>query len=74
LLTLTDALKREGWVEPELCKFEKDRWRIVFDTSNWMGLGMTKTPRTSQSQTPAQHADIRSAEPFNKQSFMELFS
>ena len=53
LQAFTDALKRDGWAESEPFKFEKHQWQIVFDTSSWMELGTTTTPRLFDVPVPA---------------------
>ena len=46
-MPITRELISKGWEQktPDAWELEKGEWRVVFDTSSWMEIGSTKTPR-----------------------------
>lgn len=51
-----EALKASGWlVVTPFVEFKKGRWRIVFDTSNWMEVGTDTNPRVFDVPLPEKH-------------------
>ena len=45
-MSFTQALKENGWSEVEgKFTYLKGSWQLVFDTSSWVEVGTTHTPR-----------------------------
>ena len=52
-MSFPNFLKENGWVEetPNV-KYSKGDWMVVFDTSSWMEVGTSKTPRVFDVPAP----------------------
>lgn len=48
-----NALEADGWIKVAPYQYEKNLWRIRFDTSRWMELSTDLTPRIFDVPVPS---------------------
>ncbi|WP_198147376.1 hypothetical protein [Gilvimarinus polysaccharolyticus] len=57
-MSFSDLLKENGWNEnvPNV-KYSKSDWNLTYDTSSWIEVGTTRTPRVFDIPVPEENRE-----------------